>query len=222
MAKKTKKEIEENETEGDGIKESEDIDEEDSEESNKGKKDKSKEDFEEAFEKLGEDFNKENFNNIQNLGFDSFMPKMESLDIKAPVLEKIAGQQGPKFISSQKTQGSGLRHGSETRDDDEFGYVSQQSQEDNLPKYAASEQINASPKRVDMRTVGRDTSQFKVPDQKTMHKTWAPDINSNTQHRESINLQPKKVDPIKRGREDFFEREQKKYQKYDPEKKSSY
>lgn len=176
---------------------------------NKEKSDEEKIELEEIVEKSP----KINLQNISKLNANSFT-NMKFIDIEAPVLERIAGQPaGPKFISTGRTPSSSENNNSESKG---FTYISNAGQSKES-KYIPSGHSGASPERINPLSAGRNFSEFNLPKQETMEMRWSPDVRVEPSFVETIRTPIERIDSSKRGRENPFELDQKKYAKYDPD-----
>ncbi len=166
------------------------------------------------------ELNIEEIDDIKNLDFSRFTQRMQTLDMKAPVLEEITEEQeGPRFIRTGGTTPVGSQSG---EDSDEFTYIPSNTQnEENETRYVPSEQISASPQRINPMKERINVTGFNAPSPETFFTQSREASFGGGWTAEKIRTQPERVDPRKAGREDPFQQEERKYEKYEPDRPSA-
>ena len=158
---------------------------------------------------------------LNTLGFDQFIQPMHLEDVRAPVLERIAGSQPrPIFVGGISQAPQTISE--EEKKSDEFKYVPGQEGNDE-PKYIESDsRISREPTHVDLMKVGREPTEI-VPqaDQESFFMRSEPgsQIESPTPEKEQ---RVERIDVGREGREDPFKKEETKYEKYRPKTPKSY
>jgi len=157
---------------------------------------------------------------LKTLEFNQFIQPMHLEDIKAPVLERIAGSQpGPVFVGGIPQTPVGVPEEEKT---DEFKYVPGRTGNDE-PKYISSDsRISAELTPVDLMKVGRrQTGMIPQVDQEAffMHSEPHSQIESSTPERGS---RAERIDIERAGRKDPFEENDAKYKNYKPKLPKSY
>jgi len=158
---------------------------------------------------------------LNTLGFDQFIQPMHLEDIRAPVLERIAGSQARPIFVGGISQTPQTIPGEEKKSD-EFKYVPGQEGNDE-PKYIESDsRISREPTHIDLRKAGREPTEI-VPqaDQEAFFRRSEPgsQIESPTPERAE---RVERIDTESVGREDPFKKEEIKYEKYKPKTPKSY
>lgn len=149
---------------------------------------------------------------LSTLEFNQFIPSLHfSEDTKIPVLEKVASEQPrPVFVGGIPQTPQTIP--GEEKELDDVKYVP--ARENGEPKYIESEErISREPERVDFSRIGREPerlipkssqeaffmhSELRQPESFASEKMWAAERN----------------DFERAGREDPFEKEERKYEKY--------
>jgi len=145
--------------------------------------------------------------NLGDLKFDQFIQPMHLEDIKAPVLERIAGSQPrPIFVGGIPQTPVGVS--GEEEKTDEFKYVPGGTGNDE-PKYIADSRISTEPTPVDLAKVGRrPIGMVPQVDQETFSMRSEPQIEPSTPER---TWGAERIDTERAGRRDIFEKEDVKY-----------
>lgn len=155
------------------------------------------------------------------LEFNQFIQPMDLEDIRAPVLERIAGSQERPIFVGGISQTPAPVAGEEGKSD-EFKYVPGQEGNDE-PKYIESDsRISREPTHVDLRKIGREqTGIVPQADQEAFFRRSEPgsQVESPTTER---TWQAERIDTERAGREDPFKREETKYEKYKPKTPKTY
>ena len=152
---------------------------------------------------------------LKTLEFNQFIQPMHLEDIKAPVLERIAGSQArPVFVGGIPQ--TPVPVVGEEEKTDEFKYVPGQEGNDE-PKYIESDsRISREPTPIDLRKVGREQTGI-VPqvNQETFFMRSEPGSQVESPTPE-MPWKAEQIDVGRAGREDPFRREEIKYEKYKP------
>lgn len=143
--------------------------------------------------------------NELNLGNFDFKPFMNSEEISAPVLERIAGS-GPRPIFVGGIPQSPLQNSGEESKSDSFKYVSGQNSGDE-PKYIDSDShIRAEIERVDFNRIGREEFRPEIKQENMfMHSQEA---NLESQFQEKV-WTAERFDIERERRRERSEREEK-------------
>lgn len=147
--------------------------------------------------------------NLQALQFHQFMLLNQREETGAPVLERIAGNQGRPIFVGGIPQGVSAA-GEESRD--EFKYVPGAA-DANEPKYFAEPGIENAPERLDLTRAGRTDNFREEINQERFFMQSEPRMESQTPERFE---RAERFDVEKAGRRDVFERPEAKYEKYRP------
>lgn len=148
--------------------------------------------------------------NLDNLEFHQFMQRSSSEE-KAPVLERIAAfAPRPIFVGGIPQSTTSSEEGGES----DVKYVSSGS-EKNEPKYVESNQtqIYREPERVNLSETGRRRESPVDINQEALF--LRPEVRAEPRVEERP-WEPQRVDFERTGRENPFEREKIKYEKYRP------
>lgn len=154
------------------------------------------------------------------LEFDQFIQPMHLEDIKAPVLERIAGSQaGPVFVGGISQAPQTIL--GEEKKSDEFKYVPGQGGDEEPKYFEQDSRISREPTPVDLRKVGRETEIAPAANQEAFFMRSEPNsqIEPMTSERE---FRTGRVDFERAGREDPFKKEETKHEKYKPKLPKSY
>lgn len=158
---------------------------------------------------------------METLDFNQFIQPVNLEDVGSPVLERIAGSQArPIFVGGlPQTSATGA---SEEKESDEFKYVPGQGGEDE-PKYIESDsRISREPAHVDLRKAGREKTEI-IPTANQgaffRRSESSSQIESPTSER---TFRTEQIDTGRAGREDPFEKQEIKYEKYRPKTPKSY
>ena len=149
--------------------------------------------------------------NLNALEFHQFMRQSEPREEKAPVLERIAASAPRPIFVGGMPQGT---QDSEDQGENKINYVSSGS-ERNEPKYVESNQtqIYREPEHVNLSEMGRHRESPADINQGALFVR--PEVRAEPRVEERP-WEPQRVDFERTGRENPFEREKIKYEKYRP------
>ncbi|HUW43637.1 MAG TPA: hypothetical protein VMV95_01590 [Bacillota bacterium] len=156
---------------------------------------------------------------LNALELDQFIQPMHFENIKAPILERIAGSQpGPIFVGGISRAPQTIS--GEEEKSNEVKYVPGQ-EENNEPKYTeSSSRISTEPERADFSKIGRETAQLNQPQETFfMHPGFQSQTDSSESRRQ---WKAEQVDITRAGRENPLDRQETKYEKYKPKSPKSH
>ena len=155
--------------------------------------------------------------NLGELEFHQFMQPSE--DVKAPVLERIAGSAPRPIFVGGIPQGPASNAGTEEKDD--FKYLPGGNASDE-PKYLGSDsRISAEPRQISMVDTGRRHEIIPEVNQQAFFERASEIRNFESQSVERFE-RAERFDTARAGRKEPFEREEVKYEKYKPKLPKSY
>ncbi|MFH1311063.1 MAG: hypothetical protein ABIH65_01520 [Nanoarchaeota archaeon] len=155
--------------------------------------------------------------NLKELEFQQFMQPSEN--VKAPVLERIAGS-SPRTIFVGTGSQSSQTFAEEEENNDKFKYIPGQAKDE--PKYLGSDStISAEPRQLNIIEAGRKNEIIPDINQEAFFQGASEIKNFQSQNVERFE-RVDRFDAERARRRDSSEKEEAKYEKYKPKMPKSY